>query len=228
MPELGVPGKRHPALRRDLGRHLIASRRETSPIRCRTGRTGDSTRESRLTPGSIGPFTPLGDLDVVANYDGTAGFDSSFDNDRGEITENNGFHGRGPSSRSTTASRTRHRTSWGSATRATPGARGADEDFTFEEKPLHSETGYLLWDEEHRAGLSDHRHAERCDRARRRTRRHRRLDRAAVRHRTHRGRSARGRDPGEPAPEPVDPDRSLHVNADDQGRWQVLLLRRRG
>jgi hypothetical protein len=105
---------------------------------------------SNLPPGFAGPFTPLGDFGV-ANYDGTAGFDSSFNNDQGAITENNGF-----------------RESWSffpindeidnasqqlvglSYTRDSWRRVGEDEDFTFEEKPLHSETGYLLWDEEHR------------------------------------------------------------------------------
>jgi hypothetical protein len=104
---------------------------------------------SNLPPGFMGPFTPLGGFDG-SNYDGTAGFDSSFDNERGEITENNGF-----------------RESWSffpidepvenasqrlvglSYARDSWRRTGNDEDFTFEEKPLHSETGYLLWDEEH-------------------------------------------------------------------------------
>jgi len=105
--------------------------------------------ESNLTPGSLGPFTRLGDLDV-ANYDGTAGFDSSFDNDRGAITENNGFreswsffpiNDRVENASQNVVGLSYTRDSWRRV--------GADDNFTFEEKPLHSETGYVLWDEDH-------------------------------------------------------------------------------
>lgn len=105
--------------------------------------------QSDLPPGSLGPFTPLGDLEV-ANYDGIAGFDSSFDNQRAQLRENDGF-----------------RESWSffpiddrvvnasqelvglSYTRDSWRRVGTDDELAFEEKPLHSETGYLLWDEEH-------------------------------------------------------------------------------
>jgi hypothetical protein len=104
---------------------------------------------SNLAPGSLGPFTRLGDLEV-ANYDGIAGFDSSFDNDRGEITENNGFreswsffpiNDRIENASQNLVGLSYTRDSWRRV--------GADEGFSFEEKPLHSEKGYLLWDEEH-------------------------------------------------------------------------------
>ena len=98
---------------------------------------------------AAGPFTPLGDLDV-ANYDGIAGADRSVDNASGAPGENNGF-----------------RESWSffpindpianasqtlvglSYTRDSWRRVGSDEEETFEEEPLHSETGYLLWDKEH-------------------------------------------------------------------------------
>ncbi len=103
---------------------------------------------SNLSAESAGPFAPLGDSEV-ANYDGTAGFDSSFDHALEAVTETNGF-----------------RESWSffpidhpvvngsqtlvglSYTRDSWRRVGADEEDTFAEEPLHSETGYLLWDGE--------------------------------------------------------------------------------
>jgi hypothetical protein len=100
---------------------------------------------SDLEPGSIGPFTALGDLEV-ANYDGTAGIDTSFDTDGEEMVRTEGFREswsffpiREPvengSQVLTGLSYTRD--SW----RPVPGQPG-----TFEDESLHSETGYLLWD----------------------------------------------------------------------------------
>ena len=100
---------------------------------------------SDLRPGSIGPFTALGDLEV-ANYDGTAGIDTSFDNGRGEMVTTEGFREswsffpiREPvvngSQVLTGLSYTRD--SW------RPETERAD---TFEDEPLQSATGYLLWD----------------------------------------------------------------------------------
>lgn len=99
---------------------------------------------SDVAPGSIGPFTPLGDMEV-ANYDGTAGIDTSFDNDGGEIVRTEGF-----------------RESWSFFPLGEPVENGSQvltglsytrdswrptgEEDMFEEQSLHSETGYLLWD----------------------------------------------------------------------------------
>jgi hypothetical protein len=100
---------------------------------------------SDLSPGSIGPFTALGDLEV-ANYDGIVGIDTSFDTNRGEIVMTEGF-----------------RESWSFFPIREPVVNGSqvltglsytrdswrpvpEEVGTFEDEPLHSETGYLLWD----------------------------------------------------------------------------------
>jgi hypothetical protein len=108
------------------------------------------TPTSTLAPASLGPITLLGNFEAPANFDGTAGFDSSFNNDQGEITENNGFreswtffplNDRVENAAQNLVGLSYTRDSWRRV--------GADEAFTFEEKPLHSETGYLLWDEDH-------------------------------------------------------------------------------
>ena len=98
---------------------------------------------SDLPPESVGPFTPLGDLEV-ANYDGTEGIDISFDTDLQEMSRTERFREswtfvpilepvENGSQRLTGLSYTRD--SW----------RPLSAD-SFEQKPLHSETGYLLWD----------------------------------------------------------------------------------
>lgn len=106
---------------------------------------------SNLEEGSIGPFTVLGDQQV-ANYDGTEGRDISFDNGLGEMVVTDGFRESwsffpidGPVENGTQVltGLSYTRDSW----RPVP-----DEDDTFEDEPLHSETGYLLWDA--RSGLA--------------------------------------------------------------------------
>jgi len=104
---------------------------------------------SDLPPAFAGPFTPLAALEV-ANYDGIAGADSSFDNALGSVTENNGFRESWSffpiddpvvNASQKLVGLTYTRDSWRRV--------GSGEDETFAEVPLHSETGYLLWDEEH-------------------------------------------------------------------------------
>jgi hypothetical protein len=100
---------------------------------------------SNLQEGSVGPFTVLGDQEV-ANYEGTEGRDTSYDNDLGDIVTTDGFREswsffpidpvENVTQELTGLSYTRD--SW---------RRVPDQDEpTFEEKLLHSETGYLLWD----------------------------------------------------------------------------------
>jgi hypothetical protein len=103
---------------------------------------------SDLEEGSVGPFTVLGDQEV-ANYEGRAGRDTSYDNDRGEIVTTEGFREswsffpiepvENGTQVLTGLSYTRD--SW----RPVP-----DQPDTFQEEPLHSETGYLLWDDRNR------------------------------------------------------------------------------
>jgi hypothetical protein len=100
---------------------------------------------SDLEPGSIGPFTALGDAEV-ANYDGTRGVDVSFDPSRGEVVTTEGF-----------------RESWSLFPLREPVENGsqvltglsytrdswrplAEDGGKFEDDLLHTETGYLLWD----------------------------------------------------------------------------------
>jgi hypothetical protein len=124
------------------------------------------TPTSDLPPGSLGPFTPLGDLEV-ANYDGVAGIDTSFDNDGGTVVTTEGFREswsffplREPivngSQVLTGLSYTRD--SWRASGEIEPvehveldpddeHLRLEDEHVLFEEESFHSEIGYLLWDE---------------------------------------------------------------------------------
>jgi hypothetical protein len=124
------------------------------------------TTTSALTTEEFGPFAPLGDLEV-ANYDGMAGIDTSFDNDGGEFVTTEGFREswsffplREPVENGTQVltGLSYTRDSW----RRLPGDPEPvehveldpedehllleDAPVLFEEKSLHSETGYLLWD----------------------------------------------------------------------------------
>lgn len=100
---------------------------------------------SDLEPGSIGPFTMLGDREV-ANYDGLVGVDTSFDHERGEMVTTKGFRESWSffpiadpieNGRQVLTGLSYTRESW----RPDPASEGGFEDVS-----LHSETGYLLWD----------------------------------------------------------------------------------
>jgi hypothetical protein len=104
---------------------------------------------SDLEEGSVGPFTVLGDQEV-ANYEGTAGRDTSYDNGLGDTVATDGFRESwsffpidGPVENGTQVltGLSYTRDSW----RPVP-----DQADTFEDEPLHSETGYLLWDAQNR------------------------------------------------------------------------------
>jgi hypothetical protein len=105
---------------------------------------------SDLEEGSVGPFTVLGDQEV-ANYEGTAGRDTSYDNGLGDMVTTDGFRESwsffpidGPVENGTQVltGLSYTRDSW----RLVPG----QDEPTFEDEPLHSETGYLLWDAQNR------------------------------------------------------------------------------
>ena len=96
---------------------------------------------------SFGPFRVLGDQEV-ANYEGTEGRDNSFDNSRGEMVPTDGFReswsffpidGAVENGTQVLTGLSYTRDSW----RPVPG----QDEPTFEDRPLHSETGYLLWDD---------------------------------------------------------------------------------
>jgi hypothetical protein len=111
---------------------------------------------SDLEAGSLGPFTVLGHS-LVANYDGIQGRDTSFDNDRNAVATNDGF-----------------RESWSFFPLPEPVENGTqvlnglsytrdswkrvldpdpdDELPVFEDKALHREMGYLLWDPDAQQG----------------------------------------------------------------------------
>jgi hypothetical protein len=104
---------------------------------------------SDLEEGSAGPFTVLGDQEV-ANYEGTAGRDTSYDNGLGDTVTTDGFREswsffpiREPVENGTQVltGLSYTRDSW---------RRVPDHADTFEDEPLHSETGYLLWDDRNR------------------------------------------------------------------------------
>jgi hypothetical protein len=105
---------------------------------------------SDLEEWSVGPFTVLGDQEV-ANYEGTAGRDTSYDNGLGEMVTTDGFRESwsffpidGPVENGTQVltGLSYTRDSW----RRVP----SQDEPTFEDRPLHSETGYLLWDAQNR------------------------------------------------------------------------------
>ena len=107
------------------------------------------TQASDLEEGSAGPFTVLGDQEV-ANYEGTVGRDNSFDNGSGEMVPTDGFReswsffpidGAIDNGTQVLTGLSYTRDSW----RPVP-----DQADTFEDEPLHSETGYLLWDPRNR------------------------------------------------------------------------------
>jgi hypothetical protein len=103
---------------------------------------------SDLAPGSIGPFTVLGHS-LVANYDGVVGSDISFDNDHNEVANNEGFRESWSffplpepveNGSQLLTGLSYRRDSW----RRAPGTD--PDDPRYEDKALHRETGYLLWD----------------------------------------------------------------------------------
>jgi hypothetical protein len=105
---------------------------------------------SDLEEGSVGPFTVLGDQEV-ANYEGTEGRDTSYDNGLGDMVTTDGFRESwsffpvdGPVENGTQVltGLSYTRDSW----RRVP----SQDEPTFEDRPLHSETGYLLWDAQNR------------------------------------------------------------------------------
>jgi hypothetical protein len=100
---------------------------------------------SDLEEGSVGPFTVLGDQEV-ANYEGTAGSDTSYDNGLGDTVATDGFreswsffpiHEPVENGTQVLTGLSYTRDSWRPV---------SDQAGTFEDEPLHSETGYLLWD----------------------------------------------------------------------------------
>ena len=169
---------------------------------------------SNLSAESAGPFAPLGDLEV-ANYDGTAGFDSSFDHALKAVTDTNGFreswsffpiHDPVENGSQTLVGLSYTRDSWRRI--------GADEEDTFAEEPLHRRTGYLLWDRDRRRlGSWRCREVWRCSPWRARSRRRQRnwcskpTPRRTTRSRAGSCRTPSGR---------VGPDRPLHVDDADR------------
>ena len=110
---------------------------------------------SDLAEGSLGPFTVLGHS-VVANYDGTQGSDTSFDNDRNEEVTIDGFRESWSFFSSPRARRERtpgaHRTSYTRDSWRRVLDTNPDEPPLFEDAALHRESGYLLWDPEAQQG----------------------------------------------------------------------------
>lgn len=105
---------------------------------------------SDLEDASFGPFKVLGHS-LVANYDGIEGRDTSFDNDRNEVVTNEGFRESWsffplpePVENGTQVLNglSYTRDSWRRVPDTDP-----NEPPEFEDKALHRETGYLLWDD---------------------------------------------------------------------------------
>ena len=148
--QLGVLHVRRPQPTwRGLDQHHLATCAMTGPsFDPKSGEPNYGFSMSDLAEGSLGPFTVLGHS-VVANYDGTQGSDTSFDNDRNEEVTNRRLSRvvvvfplpepveNGPQVL-TGLSYTRD--SWRHVLDTNP-----DEPPLFEDAALHRESGYLLW-----------------------------------------------------------------------------------